>query len=72
MSSELGSSVSSRESADREPLGGARSIAARDQSLLLSREVITMSTTSGTVSARAQSRCSSQARDTQPTGCAPA
>jgi hypothetical protein len=31
-----------------------------------------MSTMSGTVSRRAQSRCSSQANDTQLTGCPPA
>ena len=37
-----------------------------------SRLVNTMSTISGTVSTRAQSRCSSQARDTQLIGCAPA
>ena len=39
------------------------------QSPLRSREVSTMSTTSGTVSVLAQSRCSSQASDTQPMGC---
>jgi aryl-alcohol dehydrogenase-like predicted oxidoreductase len=39
---------------------------------LVRRSVSTMSTIAGTVSVRAQSRCSSQARDTQLTGCPPA
>ena len=42
------------------------------QSPLRRREMSTVSTTSETVSIRAQSRCNSQASDTQPMGCAPA